>query len=129
MTQLADLSFTKQLPVRHVNDDVGVYLVNSKLLVAEEHRLGHHHRGPHVRPPNCDFRLPAPVPTIYTYYRQYFFLRRCEENGTQAAAIGGTAMSKVLARQATDPNVTASDLGSSMDHRKKLHPVSAAFRT
>jgi hypothetical protein len=79
MTQLADLSFTKQLPVRHVNDDVGVYLVNSKLLVAEEHRLGHHHRGPHVRPPNCDFRLPAPVPTIYTYYRQYFFLTRCEE--------------------------------------------------
>src|SRR4029077_21127707 len=36
MTQLADLSFTKQLPVRHANDDLGLYLVNSKLPVAEE---------------------------------------------------------------------------------------------
>jgi hypothetical protein len=103
MTQLADLSFTKQLPVRHVNDNLGVYLVNSKLLVAEEASPPSPPPWSARAPTYCDFRLPAPVPTIYTYYRQYFFLTRCEENGTQAAAIGETAMSKVLARQATDP--------------------------
>jgi hypothetical protein len=79
MTQLADLSFTKQLPVRHVNDDLGVYLVNSKLLVAEE-------ASPPSPPPvvrACAHLLRLSLAGAraneYTYYRQYFFLTRCEE--------------------------------------------------